>query len=73
MCSMNCVKGTILRYEYVHVKLDKNNYAMNADMESHREIIDRKASEGARYVGWFPAKQGPSGKVVEFDLIFEEE
>ena len=60
-----------MRYEYERVKLDKNNYALNADMESHRSIIDRKASEGARYVGWFPVVQGPTGKTVEFDLIFE--
>ena len=60
-----------MKYEYVRVKLDKNNYALNADMESHREIIDRKAAEGARYVGWFPVRQTSSGKVLEFDLIFE--
>ena len=60
-----------MRYEYVRVKLDKNNYALNADMGSHRKIIDRKAAEGARYVGWFPVVQGPTGKTVEFDLIFE--
>ena len=23
-----------MRYEYIQVKLDKNNYALNADMES---------------------------------------
>ena len=63
----------MMRYEYIRVKLDKNNYALNADMESHREIIDRMASEGKRYVGWFPVVQGPSGKTVEFDLIFEVE
>ena len=62
-----------MRYEYVRVKLDKNNYAMNAEMESHRKVIDEKAAEGARYVGWFPATQGPSGKTVEFDLIFAVE
>ena len=61
----------MMKYEYVQVKLDKNNYALNADMESHRGIIDRKAAEGARYVGWFPVTQGPTGKTVEFDLIFE--
>ena len=55
----------------MRVKLDKNNYALNADMESHREIIDRKAAEGARYVDWFPVTQGPTGKTVEFDLVFE--
>ncbi len=62
-----------MRYEYVQVKLGKNNYALNADMESHRDIINSKAAEGARYVGWFPVTQGPSGKTVEFDLIFEVE
>ena len=62
-----------MHYEYERIKLDKNDYAMNADMASHREVIDQKAAEGARYVGWFPAKQGPSGKTVEFDLIFEVE
>lgn len=60
-----------MRYEYERVKLDKNNFTNKADMSSHREVIDRKAAEGARYVGWFPAVQGPSGKTLEFDLIFE--
>ena len=60
-----------MRYEYVRVKLDKNNYAMNADMQSHRDIIDKMATEGKRYAGWFPVVQGPTGKTVEFDLIFE--
>lgn len=60
-----------MRYEYERVKLDKNNFSNKADMNSHREVIDRKAAEGARYVGWFPAVQGPSGKTLEFDLIFE--
>lgn len=47
--------------EYVRVKLDKNNYALNADMESHREIIGRTAAENKRYDGWFPVTQGLSG------------
>ena len=38
-----------MRYEYVRVKLDKNNYAKNADMDKiAREIID-----GAGYAGLF--------------------
>ena len=61
-----------MKYEYVRVQVDKNNRAMNADRESHREIIDRKAAAGARCVGWLPITQGPTGKTVEFDLIFEE-
>lgn len=60
-----------MRYEYVRVELYKNSRAKNADMESHREAIDKMAAQGKRYVGWFPAVQGPSGKTVEFDLIFE--
>ena len=70
---MNRMKGMNMQYLYDRVKLDKNNYALNADMESHREIIGRRAAEGARYVGWFPVTQGPTGKTVEFDLIFEVE
>ena len=42
------MKREDMRYEYVRVKLDKNNYAKNADMESHRETIDKMASEGKR-------------------------
>lgn len=46
-----------MKYEYVRVQVDKNNRAMNADMESHREIIDRTATAGARYVAWLPVTQ----------------
>lgn len=33
-----------MKHEYVQVKLDKNNHALNADAESHRDIIDRKTT-----------------------------
>ena len=65
------MKRYTMKYEYVRVQVDKNNRAMNTDMESHREIIDRKATAGALYAGGFPVTQGPTGKTVEFDLIFE--
>ena len=64
-------RDDIMHYEYVRMKLDKNNYAMNAGSESHRDVIDKMAAEGKRYAGWFPVTQGPTGKVVEFDLVFE--
>lgn len=70
---MKDMKGVNMRYEYERVELDKNSRAMNAELGRHREIIDRKAAEGARYVGWIPAVQGPSGKVIELDLVFEVE
>lgn len=62
-----------MRYEYMRIAVDKNSRTMNAEMESHREVIDAKAAEGARYAGWIPVVQGPSGKTIEFDLIFEVE
>ena len=60
-----------MRYEYVRVEVDENKPRASAYMESHREVIDRKAAEGARYVGWFPVRQTSTSKVLEFDLIFE--
>lgn len=60
-----------MNYEYVRARVDKNNRTMNANMESHREIIDRKATAGARCVGWLPITQGPTGKTIEFDSVFE--
>ena len=60
-----------MHYEYVRVEMDKNSPRASAYMESHRKIIDQKAAEGARYVGWFPVRQTSSGKTLEFDLIFE--
>ncbi len=62
-----------MRYEYVRVGADTNKLRASAYMESHRKIIDQKAAEGARYVGWFPVRQTSSGKTLEFDLIFEVE
>ena len=54
---MNSMKRYTKKYEYVRLQVDKNNRAMNADMESHREIIDRTATAGARYVAWLPVTQ----------------
>ena len=62
-----------MRYEFVRVNVDKNNPAKSAEMESHRGIIEAKAAEGARYVGFFPVRQTSSGKTLTFDLIFEVE
>lgn len=60
------------KYEYVNVKL-QNNYVANALLSQHRKIIDDMAAKGYGYVGFIPTKQGPSGKIVEADLIFETE
>ena len=62
-----------MRYEYVRIDMDKNTPRASAYMESHRTIIDEKAADGARYVGWFPVRQSSTGKTLEFDLIFERD
>lgn len=58
------------KYEFVEVKL-KNNYVANAEISEHRKIIEEWAEKGYRYAGFIPSKQGPSGKMVVIDLIFE--
>ena len=40
--------------------------------KEHREIIDRRAKEGWRYVGWVPAHLS-NGAIVQIDLIFERD
>lgn len=60
------------KYEYVTLKL-KNNVVKDATTGEHRAIIDEYASKGFRYAGYLPTRLGPSGKIIEMDLIFETE
>lgn len=60
------------KYEFVKV-VTKNNPAANAVLEEHREIINSYVQKGYEYAGFIPVKQGPSGKIVELDLIFSTE
>lgn len=60
------------KYEYVNIKL-KNNVVKDATSNEHRKIIDDYAEKGFSYAGFIPTRLGPSGKIVEMDLIFETE
>ena len=60
------------KYEFVTVKV-KNNPVMNASYTGHRKVIEEYAAKGYTYKGYIPTVQGPSGKAVEMDLIFETE
>lgn len=60
------------KYEFVKIIM-KNNAVANATLDEHRKIISDWAEKGYRYAGYIPTKQGPSGKAVEIDLIFETE
>lgn len=46
---------------------------MNNSQCEHREIIDRRAAEGWRYVGCIPTQFSGEGGTKEIDLIFEKE
>lgn len=62
-----------MQYEYVTINMD-NNPAWNAEIPAgeYRKIIEEKAQQGLRYVGWLPVKSGPTGKLLSLDLVFEK-
>ena len=41
-------------------------------IEDYRSIIDERAANGWRYVGFIPTKQRGTGHTQELDLIFEK-
>ena len=43
------------------------------ELDEYRSVIDRKAREGWRYVGFVPTRQRGTGHIEEMDLIFEKE
>ena len=42
-------------------------------VDNYRAIINRRAENGWRYVGFIPTKQRGTGHIQEMDLIFEKE
>lgn len=64
------------KYEYEKIKsglkgfgaLYGNIYTTN----NYQELIEKRASDGWRYVGYIPTKQRGTGHIQEFDLIFEK-
>ena len=54
-------------YEYFHVKVAANASILGGfslDPE-YRNVIDRAAEEGWRYVGFLPVKQTANGAILE--------
>ena len=61
-------------YEYFHVKVAaKVSFSAVTIDPEYRNIIDRAAEEGWRYVGFLPVTQTANGAILEYDLIFEQE
>lgn len=57
-------------FTYKYARSTGGTLFLNAD---HREIIDKHASEGWRFVAAIPYYQNGEGKVKEFDLVFKKE
>ncbi len=57
--------------EFVRLKY-ANNKLINADIKEHRDVINEYVQKkGYTYVGFVPVLFGPSGKMLEIDLIFK--
>lgn len=67
----------MFRYEYEKVRCDFTGLGLFAgnvyELENYRQVIDQRARDGWRYVGYMPTKQRGTGHIEELDLIFEKE
>lgn len=65
------------KYEYEKISSNLNGWGAFGgnvyNIESYREIIDKRSKEGWRYVGFIPTKQRGTGHIQELDLIFERQ
>lgn len=58
--------------EFVRLKY-ANNKLINANLKEHRDIIEEYAMrKNMEYLGFVPVLFGPSGKMLEIDLIFKK-
>jgi len=68
----------MFQYEYVSVSVGFDGWGPFAGNDcglsgDYREIINGRAKDGWRYVGYMPTRQRGTGHVQELDLIFEKE
>lgn len=57
-------------YEYERVYVEG---FIRVRIETHQEVITRRAKDGWRYAGYIPVAQNSEGRIMELDLIFEKE
>lgn len=64
------------KYEYEKVSCDLNGWGMFSGnvygIDDYKKIIEEKANNGFRYVGFIPTKQRGTGHIEELELIFEK-
>ena len=65
------------KYEYISVTAEMEGYLAKFNgklsLDNYREIIDQKAAQGWRYVGYMPTRESREGYLRDLDLIFEKE
>ena len=65
------------KYEYEKVSCELGGWGLGSgniyEIDDYRSIIDKRAKEGWRYVGYIPTRQRGAGHVQELDLIFEKQ
>ena len=65
------------KYEYESVSCDFGGWGIGSgniyEIGEYRPIIEKRASEGWRYVGYIPTRQRGTGHIQEIDLVFEKE
>ena len=64
------------KYEYEKVKCELGGYGVLGgnvySIDDYKSIIEKRAKEGYRYVGFIPTKQRGTGHIQELELIFEK-
>ena len=58
-------------YQYQYVYCEMNRWL--SDSTDHRNVIDKMASDGWRFVGLIPVDSNAYGVVKGGDLVFERE
>ena len=65
------------RYEYETVTCQLDGWGLGGgnvySVGNYRDMINERAKNGWRYVGYIPTAQRGTGHVEEMDLIFEKE
>ena len=65
------------RYEYETVSCHFGGLGFVSgnvyNIENYRSVIEKRAGDGWRYVGYIHTKQRGTGHTQEMDLIFEKE
>lgn len=59
-------------YTYEYERIQAKGF-FDYTTQEHQEIINQRAGDGWRYVGFIPVLQVGHGFIVEMDLIFEKE